>query len=311
MNFLNIKYFIAIAEEQSISAAARKLYVSQQSLSEHLKKMETELGTPLFERGTPLTLTLAGECFFEDGKELLNVYNRMLADINDITLHRRSKLTIAVSTYSEPPFLLDLLSRFHDEYPQYELSVIKRQQTDILHNMHYVDLYINYPPVEEELEIIPLIEDDPYCVTFSKSLADQVYGIRFASVEEELLETGNLALLCEMPFLLLYDRHNQMALDLEKIFREYAFEPVVGFVSENGDLLDQMCPLGVGALLHPTSYIQHLYCSGGKDLPEDLLSYPINVTSFPTELALCHEKGKRLHAAEHCFVKAARDYFAS
>ena len=44
MNFLNIKYFIAIAEEQNISAAARKLYVSQQSLSEHLKKLETEIG---------------------------------------------------------------------------------------------------------------------------------------------------------------------------------------------------------------------------------------------------------------------------
>lgn len=51
MNFLNIKYFIAIAEEQNISAAARKLYVSQQSLSEHLKKLETEIGAPLFIRG--------------------------------------------------------------------------------------------------------------------------------------------------------------------------------------------------------------------------------------------------------------------
>lgn len=54
MNFLNIKYFIAIAEEQNISAAARKLYVSQQSLSEHLKKLETEIGAPLLSGGIPL-----------------------------------------------------------------------------------------------------------------------------------------------------------------------------------------------------------------------------------------------------------------
>lgn len=69
MNFLNIKYFIAIAEEQNISAAARKLYVSQQSLSEHLKKLETEIGAPLFIRGNTITLTVAGECFLDGAKE--------------------------------------------------------------------------------------------------------------------------------------------------------------------------------------------------------------------------------------------------
>ena len=65
MNFLNIKYFIAIAEEESISAAARKLFVSQQSLSEHLKKLENQIGVPLFNRETPLSLTVAGETYFE------------------------------------------------------------------------------------------------------------------------------------------------------------------------------------------------------------------------------------------------------
>ena len=51
MNFSNINYFLAIVEEGSISAAARKLYISQQALSEQLRKMEEEVGAPLLKRG--------------------------------------------------------------------------------------------------------------------------------------------------------------------------------------------------------------------------------------------------------------------
>ena len=81
MNFLNIKYFIAIAEEQNISAAARKLYVSQQSLSEHLKKLETEIGAPLFIRGNTITLTVAGECFLDGAKEIMASLNENIKKV--------------------------------------------------------------------------------------------------------------------------------------------------------------------------------------------------------------------------------------
>lgn len=46
MNFHNIEYFIAITEEKSISRSAEKMHISQQALSEQLKKLEDEVGTP-------------------------------------------------------------------------------------------------------------------------------------------------------------------------------------------------------------------------------------------------------------------------
>lgn len=309
MNFLNIKYFIAIAEEQSISAAARKLYVSQQSLSEHLKKMETELGAPLFKRESPLTLTPAGDCFYEGAKELLNSYDQLLSDLTDINENRISKITIGISTYSEPPFLPDLLAVFHEKYPQYEVSVIKRFHTDILHYMQYVDLYISYLPLEEELAAVPLIDHDPYCVTFRLELAEKIYGSRWPSVKKELLETQELSVLKEMPFLLLYDRHNQMARDFSHIFEEHQFKPKAGFSSENGDLLDHLCARGAGCILRPADYTHRRFGDEHGILPENLFSCPIYISSFVTTLALCYTKGKKLHAAELAFIKTARDFF--
>ena len=62
----SFKYVIAIAEEKSISAAARKLYITQPALTKHINKLEKRLGTELFERNSsPVTITAAGEIFLE------------------------------------------------------------------------------------------------------------------------------------------------------------------------------------------------------------------------------------------------------
>lgn len=310
MNFLNIKYFMAIAEERNISAAARKLYVSQQSLSEHLKKLENEIGAPLFVRGNTITLTVAGECFLEGAKEILASYDRMISNINTVSEERRSNITIGVPTYLDPPFLADLLAQFHLHYPQYDVTVVKRQHTDIAHNMHGVDLYISYLPVPEDLEAVCVMDKDPYCVSFRKSLAEKIYGTAWPSLEEELFKTHNLALLKDMPFLLLCDRQGQLALDLDNIFREYNFSPIPGFTSENGHLNIRMCQKGFGCLLASENTIRHYFAAKGEEFSSDMLYCPISVTSFRTYQAICYKKGLHLHPAEICFINEARTFLS-
>ena len=63
-----IEYVIAIAEEKSLSKAAERLYLSQPALSQRLKKLEDELGTPLFVRGKDgLSITDAGRIYVNGG----------------------------------------------------------------------------------------------------------------------------------------------------------------------------------------------------------------------------------------------------
>lgn len=55
-------YIKTVADEKSISQAAKKLFIAQPSLSQYIKRIEDSLGTPLFNRAsTGLTLTYAGE----------------------------------------------------------------------------------------------------------------------------------------------------------------------------------------------------------------------------------------------------------
>lgn len=61
INFLNLKYFLILSEEMNFRKAAHKLYITQQSLSGHIQKLEEYFGVPLFYRSTPLRLTPAGD----------------------------------------------------------------------------------------------------------------------------------------------------------------------------------------------------------------------------------------------------------
>lgn len=73
MDFSLLKSFIAVADEKSISVAAQHLFISQQSLSKQIAKLEEELGTQLFVRSRPLGLTRDGVQFLRVAKEILHL----------------------------------------------------------------------------------------------------------------------------------------------------------------------------------------------------------------------------------------------
>jgi DNA-binding transcriptional LysR family regulator len=73
VNTQNLNYFITLAEEQSFSRAADKLFISQQALSKYIRRMEDELGTPCFERRPVVRLTETGQLFLDAAKKIITI----------------------------------------------------------------------------------------------------------------------------------------------------------------------------------------------------------------------------------------------
>ena len=84
MDMKTAHYFIAIAEEKSISKAAKRLYLSQPTLSSYLRKLESSVGTPLFYRDKTLSLTPAGEVYIKGVRKIVAINNKMYREIEDI-----------------------------------------------------------------------------------------------------------------------------------------------------------------------------------------------------------------------------------
>ena len=308
MNFLNIEYFLAIVEEGSFSSAARKLFISQQSLSEHVKKLEDEIGAPLFTRVQPLTLTIAGKYFAEGGREILIARDKMLRDITNVTNERRRKITVGIPAFEVPPFLPGLLSKFSADFPEYETSVEKRQVADISYNMLGIDLFVSFTPLDENLEHEFLIDNDNYVIVANRLLLTNTYKENWPNIERQLIETEDFTLLKDLPIIVLHDRWGKRARYLDMIFECLNFLPVVGFESDNGDLNASMCIRGTAAFLGSAENCRRRFQPYLRNGDNSLNMYNIKTPGVKSVIALSYEKGKKLHRAELDFIETARKF---
>jgi len=124
MIFKNYEYFIAIAEEESISRAAERLYISQPSLSKYLKRLEDNIGEELFCRVSyPLRLTKAGELYLTYVKEIANRERYLLEEFSNIKHTESGTIAIGITVWRSSIFLPVILPAFKQRYPRIQVTV--------------------------------------------------------------------------------------------------------------------------------------------------------------------------------------------
>lgn len=95
MDIKQLHYFIAVSEQMNFSKAAERLHISQPSLSNAIKKLEQEIGSPLLERNTRnLQLTEAGELLFERAKVIVKNMEVLKIEMDEVIVHGTKDITI-------------------------------------------------------------------------------------------------------------------------------------------------------------------------------------------------------------------------
>ena len=104
-----LRYFIAVAESGSVSAAARAVHVSQPSVSRQLRILERAVGAELFQRdGGPLRLTAAGRRFLPIARDLLHRHEVALSVARFV--EGSSDLTLVIA--ATPTTIIDVIAPF-------------------------------------------------------------------------------------------------------------------------------------------------------------------------------------------------------
>lgn len=124
MNLRQALYIKTIAEEGGISAAAKRLYISQPSLSQMLNLIEKELGVILFERNRQdFRPTYAGECYLKAANIILNTNEILESELQDFRNERSGKLRLGISRHRGEYLLPLVLHPFVQEYPNVHLEL--------------------------------------------------------------------------------------------------------------------------------------------------------------------------------------------
>ncbi len=116
MEFRVLKYFLAVAREESISRAAEVLHVTQPTLSRQIAQLEEELGAPLFTRGKRTTLTEAGVMLRKKAEDILFLAEEIETDFKtrqDVV----GEIRIGSGVYAGSNAFLEKIPAFQKKYP--------------------------------------------------------------------------------------------------------------------------------------------------------------------------------------------------
>jgi len=125
MNLQQLTYFVATARLGSFSAAADELRLTQPGVSDQVRRLEGELGMPLFTRvGRGVLLTAAGRTFLPHAEHALAAVDRAAESVVEVRKLRGGQLTFGLFRNADFSLLPRLVKDFHERYPDVRLRVL-------------------------------------------------------------------------------------------------------------------------------------------------------------------------------------------
>lgn len=136
MDIRVLRYFLAVAREQSFSQAAERLYLSQPTLSRQLHELEQELGKQLFIRGNKgVTLTEEGMMLRKRAEEIIELVEKTQEEVSRSSEHISGKVYIGAGETYAFKLIADTAQKLQLEYPDISYSIFSGDGTDVLERL--------------------------------------------------------------------------------------------------------------------------------------------------------------------------------
>ncbi|GGP21051.1 LysR family transcriptional regulator [Silvimonas iriomotensis] len=134
LSLKNVRYFIAVAEAESITGATQSLNISQSVVTEAIKALEADLGAQLFQRhARGMVLTHAGHQFLRHAHQILATVRNAQEALSARPDTMTGRLNVGVTAMMTGYFLPYLLDRYRRVFPKVEVRVIEDQRDYIEH----------------------------------------------------------------------------------------------------------------------------------------------------------------------------------
>ncbi len=276
MTIMQLQYFVAVAENNSYSLAAEKLYTSQSSVSKQILGLEKELNAQLFDRShRKVALTAQGKIVYDYAREILKDYQRLTVDLEAYNADPTGQITVgSIPIFSEYN-LLDILNDFSERYPKIDVRIRELEATDLFDALKNrgVDLaFFRQEFMDDSMELIPLLND-----TLVAALPPSHPLAGKASIELDQLK--------EEPFLFLDKSTMHYTRDLA-LCEACGFTPNIVYIGTHIDNILQMVDKGMGVALLMRTVAEHLNHGRARLIP--LSAPPEEVTSTVGLVKLKH-----------------------
>ena len=152
MELRQLKYFITSADTLNFTEAARQCFITQSTLSQQIKQLETELGVQLFERiGKRVFLTETGRDFLPYARQTVADADYGVQRIKDMEELKTGRLCIG-TTFGLSALITDAIARFSEQYPEIHLEVMFSKQDELIEAVRErkVDFALTFEMMEKD-----------------------------------------------------------------------------------------------------------------------------------------------------------------
>ncbi len=306
MDLTSLYYFSELAKDLHMTRTANRLFISQQTLSNHIIRLEEHLGVKLFHRKPSLSLTCAGEYVLQFANMVNKEYVNLKDILIDIEQQERGVISFGASSMRMNTCLPFILKEFTARYPHVELRL-----TDALSSQ------LESMVLDGKLDFALILPDEPNGKLVDRHLLhDQVYlcvpdpllkeyfGSEAESLKMKALGGANVADFAPLPFCL---HENRLGHKLMECFEAGGVQPNIYLTSADTRITTSMCFQGIAAC-----FATHMrLINRWGDIPDNINIFPVYHQNQPLSqrLSLIHRKDRYLSNYAHFFLELLFRYF--
>lgn len=275
-------WFIKLAENESFTKAADELQISQQTLSARLVSLERNLGAKLVVRGTPLSLTSAGQVFLLYAREQRQAQQDMIRQIGEVAGGGAGILKVGVSHTRGSYLMPKVIRRLNEALPAVSVKLIEDTNRNLLRSAERgeVDVCIaRFEGACPGVEVESIYEEE-IVLAVRADVLSRATGLAPEEAVAMLSEEG-IDKLKKCPFILgsVDDISGRVAYSE---LRNAGIKPHVVATSGNMPTLLSLCAEGLGAVFCPTDMLD-----ASLLVTRDLLRIPLSSRSrYTIELGI-------------------------
>lgn len=308
MNFLNLEYFVVLSEEMNFSKAAARLYISQQSLSAHIHKLEHEFGLPLFDRGIPLQLTEAGTYFLQSAKVILDEKANLEKHLSDLRDFQCGDLTIGIPSSRSAVVLPQLVINFQKQFPQVNIHLVEGDSNEITQALYdkRTDITIGFELNDPERLASERLYLETTQIVVPNQILEQYFKTRAPLLQGKALP---LHIFGDCPFIGI-NKDTWLGNVLYGACRKEGFHPNIVMETKNTISMLSLCCGGAGICICPSSFLSARWSPLSRQLLSSATTFPLLYEEGQSWITLSHLKDRYLSLAARAFTKIAKQFYA-
>lgn len=291
--FVNYHYFIVMAEENSISDAAKRLYVTPQALCRYLSNLETELNVTLFDRKPVLCLTDAGKMVLETLKDADNLEQNLRNKLSDYNNNVVGAIKLGTTEGRFRILLPDIIEEYKKGYPLVSFYTHSAKSTGLRKMLAAGELdviILNYiPGLEKQFDIETILEENLYLV-ISDSMMKTYFGDKAEEYKELFKNGADLRLMADIPFAMNLPTFNSSIM-ISDLLHRLGMSLNFVHVSSHPDLHHMLSSRNLAASLCLTMYLPSVFRLN-REAQEHLNIFPILGLDITNRVVMGYAKNR-------------------